>query len=574
MYFQDFVFANIIIVVYTIYIMSYQSIYRKFRPDTFDKVIGQEHIVRTLTNQIKSGRVSHAYLFTGTRGTGKTTCAKIFAKAVNCLSPINGSPCGKCASCKSLELTSNTDVVELDAASNNGVDEIRILRDNAQYPPTNTRYKVYIIDEVHMLTINASNALLKILEEPPEYVIFLLATTDPQKLPMTILSRCMRFDFRLVSVNNLTNLLKDIFTQLNIGYDIQALNLMSIHGEGSVRDTLSIAEMCMSYGGDTVTMQDTLDILTVSSFDSLHKLGSAILSSDVATALKICDELISSGRTTLNADLTNYFMDLLSVKNTPNLITEKISNEEQNLLLELANNHSNYKIARIMDILSSLESAMRYSTQPRILLEASIVKCCELITEVNIDGLVNRIKELELSLSDIKKNGVFAPQVAVSQVAEETIDTPIAPPKTDFQKLLDEKKIVAMRPEEDEEDSVDFQEEEITDETSAKANEYYNIIISKLSEQNHSLLSLALQSCSCNCSLTENEFLLKTKDKGTQDLMLESKNLEIMDNIVKSIISPNYKFLFVPLTEEEEKLNHETRLTLNQLFNKTIKYKR
>ncbi|MDD3947443.1 MAG: DNA polymerase III subunit gamma/tau, partial [Clostridia bacterium] len=220
--------------------MAHVSLYRRFRPTSWDKVIGQDHIVTTLVNQIKSDAVSHAYLFTGTRGTGKTSCAKIFARAVNCLDPQNGSPCGVCAHCLALAEPSNLDIIEMDAASNNGVDEIRELKENVQYPPTAAKYKVYIIDEVHMLSGAAFNALLKTLEEPPKHVIFILATTEVHKLPQTILSRCLRFDFRLVPKDKLVALLAEVFTETSYTFEKEALELLALHGEGSVRDTLSI----------------------------------------------------------------------------------------------------------------------------------------------------------------------------------------------------------------------------------------------------------------------------------------------------------------------------------------------
>ena len=229
--------------------MAYKSLYRKYRPVTFEEMIGQNHITRTLKNQIKSGNISHAYLFTGARGTGKTTAAKIFARAVNCLNNSSGSPCNKCENCLKLSIDANLDIIEIDAASNNGVNEIREIIENSKYQPTVGKYKVYIIDEVHMLSLSAFNALLKTLEEPPEHVIFILATTEVHKLPETIISRCLKFDFRLVPDSLLEKQVKSIFDKLKINYDEQAVKLIASFGEGSVRDTLSIADMCLSYAG-------------------------------------------------------------------------------------------------------------------------------------------------------------------------------------------------------------------------------------------------------------------------------------------------------------------------------------
>ena len=257
--------------------MSYVSLYRKFRPTAFDKVVGQQHVIRTLGNQLKSGSVSHAYLFTGSRGTGKTSVAKIFAKAVNCLSPLSdGSPCGKCISCAELGGGGNLDILEIDAASNNGVDEIRDLRDNVKYLPSVSKYKVYIIDEVHMLSNSAFNALLKTLEEPPEHVIFILATTEVQKIPPTVLSRCMRFDFRLLTIDELVSLLATVMDGIGKRYEQEALIAIATAGAGSARDTLSLADMCVSYCGEVLDYQSVIEALGLCSPDTVINLTADI----------------------------------------------------------------------------------------------------------------------------------------------------------------------------------------------------------------------------------------------------------------------------------------------------------
>ena len=256
------------------------ALYREFRPTTFKQVIGQNHITRTLSNQVKNGELTHAYLFTGTRGTGKTSCAKIFSKAINCLSPEDGSPCGKCSVCEALNLP-NTDVLEIDAASNNRVDEIRDLRERVKYPPTIARKKVYIIDEVHMLTESAFNALLKTLEEPPEYVVFILATTEVHKLPATILSRCTRFDFRLLTTDELVNHLKGVFEQKGIICDENSLYLIATQGAGSVRDTLSIADSVSAFCEKNITYDKCLEVLGLTSNEGITKLVNSIINNDV-----------------------------------------------------------------------------------------------------------------------------------------------------------------------------------------------------------------------------------------------------------------------------------------------------
>lgn len=537
------------------------SIYRKFRPTTFDKVIGQKHIVRTLVNQIESGRINHAYLFTGTRGTGKTSCAKIFARAVNCLSPVNGSPCGKCEVCKALSSGSSIDIIEIDAASNNGVDEIRELKENAQYRPTNCHYKVYIIDEVHMLSSPAFNALLKTLEEPPEHIIFILATTEVQKLPQTILSRCMRFDFRLVDIAELVTLLKEIFDNLNIKYEEEALKQMAIHGEGSVRDTLSIADMCMSYCGDFISYADTLDILCATNFETLDKLGGAILSGDVGSALTLADELLRSGRNTLAKDLANYFMNLIAVKNIPNNKIDALSENETALLTLKAPNFSNYRIARVMDIMASMENLIRFSTQPKILLEANIVRACELNTELNIEGLTNRIGELEQKLSEIKEKGIVLTK-EVKEVKEISVDK------------VESKPNLLSQMAEKVEDELIFEESEEADDKSYLANEVWAKVVNKLNEMQESTLDMVASGIDSNLSISDKTFFVYTEDKAILSIFNKENNLSILKKIIKEILGENYDFVCKSKPLAQNALSDEDRITLNKLFNGAVKFKK
>ena len=287
----------------------YLALYRKYRPRTFEEVVGQDHIVKTLINQIKLDKISHAYLFCGSRGTGKTSTAKI-----NCTNSKNGSPCLSCDTCKALDGT-NIDVLEIDAASNNGVDEIRDLREKVKYPPVVGKYKVYIIDEVHMLSTSAFNALLKTLEEPPAHTVFVLATTEVHKLPATILSRCLRFDFKLVSLEDLTALLKKILTDEGVKFDEQAINVIARAGEGSVRDTLSIADRCVSFAGDELTYQKVLSVLGVSERETLIKITKELLAKNIGEALVCLDKVLSQGKSPLvfSNDLISYYRDLLLI---------------------------------------------------------------------------------------------------------------------------------------------------------------------------------------------------------------------------------------------------------------------
>ena len=278
-------------------IMSYTALYRKFRPSTFDQVKGQDHIVQTLKNQINANRIGHAYLFCGTRGTGKTSVAKIFAKAVNCEHPVDGSPCNECETCRGITNGSAMNVIEIDAASNNGVDNIRQIRDEIQYSPSSGKYTVYIIDEVHMLSIGAFNALLKTLEEPPAYVIFILATTEPHKIPITILSRCQRYDFKRISIDTIAARLSELMEKESIEVEDKAIRYVAKAADGSMRDGLSLLDQCIAfYLGQKLTYDNVLDVLGAVDNEIFSRLTRSVIDSDVATSLNILDEIIMQGR--------------------------------------------------------------------------------------------------------------------------------------------------------------------------------------------------------------------------------------------------------------------------------------
>ncbi|MBR6736821.1 MAG: DNA polymerase III subunit gamma/tau [Clostridia bacterium] len=421
--------------------MSYLALYRRFRPTDFTKVIGQDAIVTTLTNQIKSDKVGHAYLFCGARGTGKTTLAKIFARAVNCLDSVNGSPCGKCQNCLALKDSSNLDVIEIDAASNNKVENVREIRDNVQYAPSIVKYKVYIIDEVHMLTTEAFNALLKTLEEPPKHAIFILATTEPHKLPATILSRCMRFDFRLVSTQELTSLICKIYDEIAKPYDLNAVKLIAKSGEGSVRDALSVADLCVSVGEGKLTYNDVLNVLGATDVLKTDALVKAIFSGDTGSVLSLTDELSSLGKSIglLLKDLVNYLRDLAIIKTSSNAKDVLALPEDRySAMKEVANLASEHRILRVIEIVSSIETSLRYSTQQRAVLETALIKATMPETDYNIDALIARITALESELKSLKENGVTIKEKVVEKVIEkpieitvETLKEPIQTKKVD-----------------------------------------------------------------------------------------------------------------------------------------------
>ena len=386
--------------------MAYLSLYRKYRPKTFENLIGQEHIVKTLTNQIVNGRLGHAYLFTGTRGTGKTSVAKIFAKAINCLNTKHGSPCGECEVCKVLADPSNIDVIEIDAASNNGVNEIRDLREKVQYPPVSCKYKVYIIDEVHMLTGPAFNALLKTLEEPPKHAVFILATTEAYKIPATILSRCMRFDFRLISTDKIAELICSIYDDIGKNYEKEAVFAIAKAGEGSIRDALSIADIAVSYDSGTLTYEHVMEILGSSNSDLLNKYIDALLKSDTGTVLQIIDELSALGKSmgVLVKDVTSVVRDILVIKtcSDANSILG-LPKHKFDQLSAFASAVTEERLLRVLSIFSDAENALKYSNHPRIIFETATVKASRPDVDYSLDALLSRIKQLE----DTIKNDTF-----------------------------------------------------------------------------------------------------------------------------------------------------------------------
>ena len=371
----------------------YLALYRKYRPRTFDEVIGQDHIITTLKNQIKLDKISHAYLFTGSRGTGKTTTAKIFAKAINCTNSSDGSPCLECETCKALDKT-NIDVLEIDAASNNGVDEIRDLREKVKYPPVVGKYKVYIIDEVHMLSTSAFNALLKTLEEPPAHTVFILATTEVHKLPATILSRCIRFDFKLVSVEDLSAILRKILKEEGVTFDEQAISVIARAGEGSVRDTLSIADRCVSYSGNNLTYQKVVEVLGISEKETLIALSDLILKKDVGSALVELDKVLSSGKSPLvfASNLISYFRDLLLIYSIGDKAREivVVKDDIYEKMKGQATAENYGELVSAIEILSSVEQELRYSTLPRLVLETAIIKT---ISNISLKQRVSALEE-------------------------------------------------------------------------------------------------------------------------------------------------------------------------------------
>ena len=361
--------------------MSYMALYRKFRPQEFADVKGQEHIVTTLKNQIKADRIGHAYLFCGTRGTGKTTIAKIFARAVNCENPVDGSPCGECVTCKAIASGASMNVIEIDAASNNGVDNIREIVEVVSYSPTAGKSKVYIIDEVHMLSIGAFIAFLKTLEEPPSYVIFILATTEAHKIPITILSRCQRYDFRRISIETISDRLMELMEKENVEVEERAIRYIAKAADGSMRDALSLLDQCIAfYLGQKLTYDHVLEVLGAVDTEVFSKLLRKVLAEDVAGAISQLEELVIEGRDLgqFVNDFTWYLRNLLLLKGSDDM--EEVldmSSENMALLKEEARLVEADVLMRYIRIFSELSNQVKYSSQKRILIEIAIIKLCK-----------------------------------------------------------------------------------------------------------------------------------------------------------------------------------------------------
>ena len=356
--------------------MSYTALYRKYRPQNFEEVVGQEHITKTLRNQIISGRIGHAYLFNGGRGTGKTSSAKILARAINCINPQNGNPCNECDICKAALNGSLTDIVEMDAASNNSVEDIRSIRDEVNFLPTVAKYRVYIIDEVHMLSIGAFNALLKTLEEPPAHVKFILATTEPQKLPATILSRCQRFDFKKLSTDYIKLRLNYICEQDNINIEEDALNTISALAEGAMRDGISILERCLQEGTDKITNEQVKELVGLPKLELVNKILNNILDYNIEESIKSVNEVLSDGKDILNLiwEIIKYVKDVLIYKTTNKL--EIYSEKEIEEIKILANKASKERLLDIIFYLSELANEIKMTTQKTIMFQVGIMKLC------------------------------------------------------------------------------------------------------------------------------------------------------------------------------------------------------
>ncbi len=409
--------------------MAYQALYRVWRPQSFQDVVGQEHITKTLQNALLQEKISHAYLFSGPRGTGKTSAAKIIAKAINCEKAPVHEPCNVCEACLSITDGSNSDVLEIDAASNNGVDEIRDIRDKVKFAPSSVRYKVYIIDEVHMLSIGAFNALLKTLEEPPKHVIFILATTEPHKIPLTIISRCQRFDFKRISANSIVSRMKTIVHEQQVPIEEDAMLAIARAADGGMRDALSILDQAIALSDENVTLENVLLITGAVSQQFLVTLVQSMQEQNVSIALQALDELMNQGKDPKRfiEDLIYFYRDMLLYQSSPDLEDLLVRVTIDKSFQELSTVISVEKIYEIIDILNKCQQEMKWTNHSKILLEISVVQLSQQDSKESkalqeLESLIHRIKELEREVTNLKTIGI---QTASIKEAQETKDTKI-----------------------------------------------------------------------------------------------------------------------------------------------------
>ncbi|MDR7857422.1 DNA polymerase III subunit gamma/tau [Tissierella sp.] len=419
----------------------YQALYRQYRPKTFDEVLGQRHITVTLKNQIQKENIGHAYLFSGTRGTGKTSTAKIFSRAVNCLNPKAGNPCNECEICKGILDESIMDIIEMDAASNRGIGDIRELKDKVIYPPTRAKYKVYIIDEVHMLTAEAFNALLKILEEPPKHLIFILATTEPEKLLPTILSRCQRFDFKRITTVDILDSMRKICDDLGLEVEDKVLSLIARNSDGAMRDAQSLLDQCTSFSSGRITYEDATSILGMVNSDLILNMVENILDKDLEKVLQSINDIIQEGKDIHQfiKDLVHHFRNLMIMKTSKNpMELIEIDEDSYQRYLSQSKDISLNLILKALDILTTADEKSKWSTQPRIILEMAVIQLTKLDEEMSLE---ERVKKLEMGIKTEYKPSKEEPMRRESISKDRTTQTENEPKKEQTKEIPSEKEV-------------------------------------------------------------------------------------------------------------------------------------
>ena len=536
--------------------MAYTALYREWRPRVFSDVIGQEHITTTLINEIKANRIGHAYLFSGTRGTGKTTCAKIMAKALNCVDLKDGEPCNKCHMCVKIDAGMSLDVVEQDAATNNKVDDIRDLIDEVQYPPHEGKYKVYILDEVHMLSTGAVNAFLKTLEEPPEHVVFILATTDPQKLPVTILSRCQRFDFKRIKYTEISKRLRRIATEKGIYGEDRSLDLIARISDGAMRDALSIMDQAISMGEGKLDYEDILDMLGLSGQENLFRLSEAMLGKNVKESIRILDEVVDGGKDpySFTKDLITHFRNILVAKIMPN--PEEVidlSKEDIEIIKRQGDIASNEVITRIIRLLQKAEEQAKYSKLSRIYLELAIISLTKNELDVSQESVLGRLSIIE----DYLRRGQVVPAKTDTQstqsaaaVTSEPSKQPEKKSKSDALTSPEELKVIK--------NAVRIEEEAFNDEckvTLDMVKRNWKEIMEALKARRQMIIQASIivgQPYKCEGGIIEVRF---TKEYGFSKKRLEKKeNKDILEEAASSILGEPVKFKFTVEGERTEKM--------------------
>ncbi|CEN95255.1 MAG: DNA polymerase III subunit gamma/tau [Paeniclostridium sp.] len=506
----------------------HKALYRAYRPQNFKDVVGQNHIIRTLKNQIQNNNVGHAYLFCGTRGTGKTSTAKIFARAVNCENSVDEEPCNECEVCKDILNDNIMDVIEIDAASNNSVDDIREIRENVKYTPAKCKYKVYIIDEVHMLSQGAFNALLKTLEEPPSYVIFILATTEPHKIPATILSRCQRFDFKRVTVKDMAIRMKEICDDVNIEVDERALNLIARNSQGALRDALSILDQCMSFSEGNIEYKDVVDLLGTVNIEQLFEMAEYVIKEDTKKCLEILNEFVIWGKDIKNLvdDLIDHFRNLMVCKVSKDL-DEIISlpDETVELLKSQSSLIETNEIIRILNILSTTQDAIKSSTNPRVLAEVSIMKLSQPMFDDSKEALLKRISTLEETIrsGNIKINNIET---------KESIEV--------------EKEIVQEQPKEEV-----YYEEVKSEDVKLIEKSWENILMHIKKDKNMPVYAILREAREFNVNSNNLYIMFDDNFAFAKNKLSDSNTLEYVESIVRETINRSFSIKIILRSESK-----------------------